>query len=196
VRGFSSAASIFAAMGTIDTSAGEVNIRLLRADEGDALRELRLEAIRTCPTAFGSDVGMTLATNWHERATMCDGSKDQAIFIAELGGDGGGAFGGMTGVYRQTSEKTRHACGIWGVYVRPQLRGRRVGEALLQAAVDWAAKHDGVTIVRLMVTVGNDAALACYRRRGFEITGKEIATIKVDGVEHDEYLMSRRLKAP
>ncbi|MEO6436785.1 MAG: GNAT family N-acetyltransferase [Tepidisphaeraceae bacterium] len=180
-------------MGRIDpTTSADVTVRTIRPDEGERLKTLRLEAITSCPTAFGADVEITLAKDWNERAAASDGTKGEAIFVAEHDD----RLVGMTGVYRHTTAKTRHACGIWGVFVQPAFRGRGVGEALIDAAVDWAAQQDGVTIIRLMVTVGNEAALACYRRCGFEITGKESATIRVDGVEYDEYLLCRRLKAP
>jgi len=165
-------------------------IRLIRADEGDLLRDLRLEAVQRCPTAFTHDEAETLATDWEARAAECAAGVTQAMFFAE---NAGKAIG-MTGIYRQKDAKTRHACGIWGVYVKPEFRGRRIAERLVLAAVEWAQKLDGVTIVRLMVTVGNDAAVACYRRCGFEITGTELAATRVDGIENDEYLMARRLK--
>lgn len=168
----------------------EITIRLIRADEGEALRDLRLEAVRSCPIAFTDDEAETLAMDWNERAAACAGAASQAMFLAEQDG----MPVGMTGVYRHDGAKTRHGCGIWGVYVKPEFRGRRIAEKLVQAAVDWAARQDGVTIVRLMVTVGNDAAVACYRRCGFEISGTEIAATRVDGLENDEYLMYRRLK--
>ena len=168
----------------------DVTIRSIRPGETKLLLDLRLEAVRACPTAFTHDEAETLATDWDERAAECADGVKQALFFAEHAGK---AIG-MTGVYRQKDAKTRHGCGIWGVYVKPEFRGRRIAEKLVLAAVDWAAKCDGVTIVRLMVTVGNDAAVACYRRCGFEITGTELAATRVNGIENDEYLMARRLK--
>ena len=168
-----------------------VVIRSVRADEGAALRELRMEAVRNCPHAFTDDPDETAAMDWEKRARDCADGATEAMFVAEVDG----VLVGMTGAYRHAQAKTRHGCGIWTVYVKPEFRGQRIAEKLVLAAVDWAEKLDGVTIVRLMVTVGNDVALACYRRCGFEITGTELAATRVNGIENDEYLMARRLKA-
>jgi ribosomal protein S18 acetylase RimI-like enzyme len=165
-------------------------IRSIRADEGAALRELRLEAVTKCPIAFTDNPAETMAMDWEKRARDCAAGATEAMFVAEVDGQ----LVGMTGAYRHPQAKTQHGCGIWTVYVKPEFRGRRIAEKLVLAAVDWAQKLDGVTIVRLMVTVGNDSAVACYRRCGFQISGTELAATRVDGIENDEYLMARRLK--
>jgi len=166
-----------------------VEIRLVRPGDGATLKALRLEAITTCTTAFASTVDETHAKDWDERAAMCDGTGDQAIFVA----DHAGQLVGMTGVWRATRPKQMHACSIWGVYVAPAFRRKRVGEALVRAATEWAEGLPGVSVVRLMVVVDNDDAVRCYERCGYTLSGKEIASIDVEGREYDEYLMFRRL---
>ena len=52
------------------------------------------------------------------------------------------------------------------IAVLPEFRGRGVARALIAAAI--ASAHDRrIGSVRLMVEVGNDAAIALYRRLGF-----------------------------
>ena len=58
-----------------------------------------------------------------------------------------------------------------GMYVRPQARGRGVGEALIDAVIDWARDRDTAT-VHLWVTETNKPARMLYERCGFTVTGE------------------------
>ena len=58
------------------------------------------------------------------------------------------------------------------MWVRPGLRGLRVGEALVDAAASWAKEHDFGTLC-LWVTEMNDAARRLYGRCGFTATGEQ-----------------------
>ena len=63
-------------------------------------------------------------------------------------------------------EASRHGYGELGMLVDRAWRGRGVGVALMQAAVDWARSH-GLHKLCLEVFTHNAAAIALYRRCGF-----------------------------
>jgi len=63
------------------------------------------------------------------------------------------------------------AAHIYSVWIAPEHRDRGLGRVLIQAVIDWARTR-GVRVVRLDVTVGNDAAVRFYRRFGFVETGE------------------------
>ena len=131
-------------------SADSVTIRPIAPADALAFRELRLEALRTCPLAFTADVGETEAQPpefWDKRAADSTGEGAQLIMLAVAGGPGSSAstasagtnngqkLVGMTGVYTQSAPKIAHIGHVWGVFVRESHRGRGVGEALMRAAV-------------------------------------------------------------
>ncbi|MEJ0041459.1 MAG: N-acetyltransferase [Rhizomicrobium sp.] len=90
-------------------------------------------------------------------------------------------------------KKHRHQGSIGGFYVRPAFRGCGVGDALMKAALDEAARS--VEHVTLTVTASNAGAIRLYERNGFTVVGRLPASIRIDGVDHDEISMHRRISA-
>jgi RimJ/RimL family protein N-acetyltransferase len=78
----------------------------------------------------------------------------------------GGRIVGMLDV-----EVSRHGFGDFGMLVERGWRGRGVGSALLQAAIDWA-RGLGLHKLCLEVFPHNAAAIALYRKSGFIEEGR------------------------
>ncbi len=78
---------------------------------------------------------------------------------------------------------------IWGVYVKPEWRGRHISESLVRSCLEWA-REKGLAIVKLAVVTTNQPAIQCYERCGFTIYGTEPKAINYDGKYYDEYLMA------
>ncbi len=190
-------------------SAPAITIRRIRPEDAEALRALRLEALRDYPLAFTADLAENEArspASWREQAARCAGRAPEVATAAEAAptppaadapevimlADGGGRLAGMTGVSVPKSAKLGHAGTIWGVYVRPEFQGRGTARRLLEACVDWARARSLVTL-RLSVVVGNDAAKRCYERCGFAVYGIEPLAVRWEGRLYDETLMSLRL---
>jgi RimJ/RimL family protein N-acetyltransferase len=68
-------------------------------------------------------------------------------------------------------EQSRLGFGEIGMIVAADWRGRGVGTALVAAAIDWARAH-GLHKLTLSVFPHNDAAIALYRKFGFEEEGR------------------------
>jgi GNAT superfamily N-acetyltransferase len=136
-----------------------VLVRATTLDDWQALREIRLQGLRDAPGAFGSTYAREIAfepAEWHRRATR-DGS-----FLAFLDEpDPAGLAGGF--------EEEPGVVELVSMFVRPQARGHRVGEALVDAVAAWA-KAKGATSVHLWVTETNKAAIRLYERCGFTVT--------------------------
>ena len=75
------------------------------------------------------------------------------------------------------------------MWVRPDARGRGVGDALIEAVEAWA-RRTGAATVRLAVAEGNDRAEALYRRHGYRRTGE--VDHMPDGVRR-EYVLAKAL---
>lgn len=93
-----------------------------------------------------------------------------ALFARSAGGSvvavAGGQIIGMLHV-----EASRHGFGELGMLVHRDWRGRGIGAALVQAAIDWARGH-GLHKLCLEVFAQNAAAIALYRKYGFVEEGR------------------------
>lgn len=133
-------------------------------------RQLMLHAYTAAADAF--------TTTTEERAAAPDSWWLQRI--ADPGGlsRAFGAFVGDELVGTVTLEfsakaKTRHKALVIGMFVHESARGRGAGRRLMQAALQAAAERDGVRVITLTVTEGNEAAIALYRACGFAAFGTE-----------------------
>lgn len=70
-------------------------------------------------------------------------------------------------------EQSRFGFGEIGMAVAREWRGRGVGSALLEAALDWARER-GLHKLSLSVFVHNTAAIALYRKFGFVEEGRRV----------------------
>ncbi len=165
-------------------SGSDFDIRPVTRREATAWRALRLEALKNHPLAFMSS---------YEEAV-----KRDLAFFAERIPEPAGAdvlFGvyvadelrGCAGFGREPGAKERHKGFMWGVYLRPELRGRGVGEALVGRLLDHARGQ--VALLRCSVTTRNTAARDLYRRMGFIEYGIEPRSLRYEGVDYDEALL-------
>jgi ribosomal-protein-alanine N-acetyltransferase len=107
---------------------------------------------------FG-DTAWTAAAFWSELAHP----DSRCYLVAE--GDPDGDLLGYAGVMFSGSEAD-----VQTLAVTPSAQGRGIGALLLRALIDRAARR-GATSVLLEVRADNDAAIALYRRSGFERIG-------------------------
>jgi ribosomal protein S18 acetylase RimI-like enzyme len=176
---------------SLDTPRGKVTIRPSREQDVYAYRDLRQEALRLHPEAFGGDYEESLAyplERWQKNVRDGAGSEKSILFVAEADG----VLVGMTGIYRHDGVKMRHSANIWGVYVRSEWRGLGIIDALLAACLDWATAQR-VRLAKLSVVTTNVPAIRSYVRAGFSVYGLEPEVIMVGGSYYDELLMVRRL---
>lgn len=135
-------------------------MRELTAADLDAAMDLHAEVARE---------GRWIATEYpFDRAERRDRFRgfiddpDQASFVV----DADGAIVGHGGAGRRSSAVPVSV----GMMVRAGWRGRGVGSALLAACIDWA-RSAGAHKVTLEVWPHNEAALALYRKFGFQQEG-------------------------
>ncbi len=137
-------------------------IRSVRLSDLAAFKELRLESLREHPEAFGAayeDESLMSDAAWSERLAKSIDSLSAAVFVAEEDG----RLCGMTGVWVNAGAKQNHSGGIWGVYVRPQFRGQKLADRLMNEALAWCRSRK-LRLVRLTVVAGNPSAIRCYAR--------------------------------
>jgi GNAT superfamily N-acetyltransferase len=139
-----------------------VLVRETVTGDWQALRDIRLEALREAPTAFGSTHQQEAArdeAHWHDRISR------GGTFLAYIPEAAEPA--GLVGGYLEDPATAE----LVSMYVRPRARGRGVGEALVVAVIDWA-RDKNAAHVHLWVTETNAHARALYGRLGFTLTGE------------------------
>lgn len=141
-------------------------VRRVRADDWEALKALRLRALRTDPQAFGGTLAeeeALPASRWSERARQAATSPVSGQWIAE------DAAGGLVGSCVLTELEGRvHVFAMW---VDPSVRGRGVGGRLLDAALAWGDHALPGREVQLEVNPRQTTAVQLYEARGFHRTG-------------------------
>ena len=175
---------------SIDSAVG---IRPAVESEIVELCRLRMDALRTEPTAFSRDYDAASAMSQEEWAAWFRARSDGTSRVIHVASTSDG-LAGMAGIARENTPKTRHGGFIWGVYVRPDDRGRKIGRQLIEACLQWA-KDQGVETVRLDVNSINVAAIRLYASCGFRVVGLIPKVLKVDGVTYDELVMVHEVGA-
>jgi GNAT superfamily N-acetyltransferase len=69
--------------------------------------------------------------------------------------------------------KTKHKALVIGMYVTSAARGRGTGRALLEATIEHAKAREGLLLLTLTATEGNESAIRLYRAAGFDVFGIE-----------------------
>ncbi|MCL9655022.1 GNAT family N-acetyltransferase [Pseudomonas protegens] len=144
------------------------HIRHLTPDDAAQYRALMLEAYERHPQAFTSSVRERekLPLAWW--GARLDGELDLM-----LGAFDRGRLAGIVGLAFELREKARHKATLFGLYVTAEQRGSGLGRQLVQHLLAEAAGYEGLRLVQLTVTAGNDAALSVYQRCGFVQFGLE-----------------------
>ncbi len=162
--------------------------RSLGPDDGPAFQALRLRGLLECPSVFVASHAEEAATPLADVAKRLEPAAGRAVF----GAFDDGVLVGVVGLVREHYRKLAHKGFVWGMYVAPEARRQGTGAALLAHALTHAANAWRLRQVNIGANAANDAALALYRRLGFERYGVERDFLCVDGVFHDECQMAWR----
>jgi len=153
-----------------------MEIRILQPAEAEALFALRRQALEDAPLAFAASPEDDRAASPDAVREVLGSGPDSAVFGAI-----DGSLLGMLGLYREPKRKMAHKVYLWGMYVRPEGRGRGLARALMTAALGHARTLAGVTQVQISVTDDADTAGRLYEELGFRIWGTEPDAIRHGG---------------
>ncbi len=159
-------------------------MRRIRPDEGAALRDVRLRALGTDPAVFGStwerEAELTDG-EWADRALDSARGDERATFVAEVDG----RLMGLVGGYRaEPGASTIHVISMW---TDPEVRGRGIGRALIEAVVAHA-RITGAERVDLRVMRTNSSARALYEAAGF-VPGEGEPPPTIDACRDEDWMV-------
>jgi RimJ/RimL family protein N-acetyltransferase len=79
---------------------------------------------------------------------------------------------------------------VLGISVAREWRNRRIGSALMQRAIHWAAGEGALRRIELNVFATNAAAIRLYQRFGFVIEGRRKDAVGVGNGFVDDFVMA------
>lgn len=165
-----------------------MSIRPLGPDDLPAFYDVRLQGLHEHPYAFATTLQAWLdAPHASHLALLEQSARDESLRL--LGWQDDEGLWGLVGLKRELAEGLHHKATLWGLYVRPQARGRGIGAALVRGALAHASARWGVLQVRLVVTTASAHAVRLFLQEGFERFGVEPRARLVQGRFYDQAYM-------
>lgn len=162
-------------------------IRRLTEDDWLEFSRIRLRALLTDPSVFGSNYereAQFTETHWRGRLR----ATDNAIFLVSEGD----APIGMTSVSIDREDPTGKTALFWGTWLAPAARGRGLSKLLYRTRIDWAKAHKSVERIVVSHRVSNLASKRANQKHGFVFTHKTERTW-TDGATEDEIFYELKL---
>ena len=156
--------------------------RLIEPRHAEALRALRIRSVKEYPSAFGASVEEETALSIEQVAQQLSEELSASYWRGEFNH---AILIGMVHLFRYQRPKVRHKTMLGGMYILPEYQRRGIGRALLEDTISFAKTLEGVEMITLAVTVGNEAARKLYVSAGFIPFGIELRYIRVDKTYHD-----------
>lgn len=156
----------------------DLTIRDVVADDAMAIEQLRAHVYQTDPRTFSAPVeppttrsveflsgvlasyadrtdGLILgAFEPHDSSVRTFAERDRELV-------------GMVGCERMAAPYERHRARVWGLYIRQDHRRCGVATALLQRALRFVQRLDGIERIELETTSASVAAIGLYETLGF-----------------------------
>ena len=142
-------------------------------------------AIRMCPQVMRNTLALPYMSVESARARLANLPEGSHVIVAEMDGH----VVGQAWLERRWG-RCAHV-GQPGIMVHDDYTRRGIGTALLGAIVHLAGNWLGLWRLELEVYTDNEAAIALYRKFGFEVEGTKRCFALRDGAYVDTYMMAR-----
>lgn len=149
-------------------------VRRVRSDEWEALRDLRLRALRDEPRAFSTTIAEATLRDeawWREAAARGAAGTSWITFVAEDHGDLVGMASGHFPTEGHHPHEDPVIAELMQMFVAAEARRRGVGRRLVESVAAWACAS-GSRMLRLHVVLAMPEAVAFYTSLGFSDTGR------------------------
>lgn len=165
-----------------------MHIRRLTPTDSSEFQTLRLTGLKDEPASFGS--------SYEEEKDFSVSTIEGRLAIRPDRGPFGAfeneSLIGVVALGREDRVKLKHKALIWGMYVKPEFRGKGIARALLGEVLSLARSVPEVKQVNLCVNARNPVAIRLYESFGFKAFGREPGSMLINGELHDELHMYLR----
>ncbi len=148
----------------------EITYRALGPDDLSEYRRTRISCLQHYPDNFGT----TAEEEMQAAVLKLDGSVTHpGEHHFTMGAfDAGNVLIGICGFLAETRKKTQHRGEIVQMFVEPAYKGRGIGMALLQHAINKAFSSPQIEQIILSAVFENEKAIQLYQRAGFVEYGR------------------------
>lgn len=145
-----------------------------------------IQAIYAQPSCFGGTLQLPYPSldMWKKR--LNNWGDDHFSLVAELNGQIVGQLG-----FEVSSRPRRKHAANFGMGVSEAHQGKGIGSKLIETMLDMAINWMQVKRIELEVYTDNDAAIALYKKHGFEIEGTARKHAFRDGQYVDTHFMAK-----
>ena len=161
--------------------------RRLEAQDYPAYEALRYFALDYAPSAFGSS---NVEEKEYREKRFMERVNHSDHFI--LGAFDEGELVGIVGFLAHQRIKTKHKGDLISMFVDPESHGKGIGSALVKMALEEAFSYPQICKIDLSVEANNSAAIALYRKMGFEEWGRERDALRIGEEFVDLIYMGRQ----
>jgi putative acetyltransferase len=158
----------------------DVEIRPVRADDAEAIHQLRL-----LPSSIDNTMAIPSERLSRTQSRIDNSGPDDHVFVAVIDGQVVGMAGLHVGV-----GKGRH-CASLGIMVHDRFQGRGIGRELMDMLLHMADNFLGLNRVELEVYPDNSRAIKLYESSGFEHEGRRRKAVWRHGEYQDVLVMGR-----
>ena len=165
-----------------------ISIRRLTEDDWRLFSEIRLKALQSDPSAFGSNYAFEskfTEDDWRRRLQNAD-SAIYVIFADETPI-------GITGVGVDRADSTRRTAIFWGSWLESEFRRRGISDLMYKTRIEWAKDHPDIERIIVAHRASNAASKYANQQHGFVFTHSHEITWS-DGVTEDEVWYELKLK--
>jgi ribosomal protein S18 acetylase RimI-like enzyme len=144
-------------------------VRQFKTTEWQAYKDLRLNALKESPEAFGSiyeDAVKNEDINWKNRLAQTSAKNDYPM-VALVGDE----FAGLGWVMVEPPEND--VAHLYQMWVDPRFRRLGLGRALVESGINWTRSR-GTKSMLLEVTCGDRPARRLYDSLGFVSKGDPV----------------------
>lgn len=162
------------------------NIRRLGDDDVEQFRTLRLESLQLAPEAYPTryDDASAEELGYFQgllRKNIIMGVFDDANKLIGIAGYG----------QRQDRPKMAHTGRIWGIYIKPDARGKGFGEKLIRTLLEQIPSN--IERTYMSIVSRNETSVGLYEKLGFETYGRRPKSLKDGDNYYDQILMCKEM---
>ena len=160
-------------------------IKKLLADRWEDYRDLRLEALKQDPNAFGS--------SYEEEVILSKDVWEKRIKDVLFALSNNKPIGMIVFIFDKKM-KTKHIANIYGVYVKKEYRGLGIGSKLIKSAISKIMKNKTIIKIKLKVNPKQKAAVNLYMKFGFTVAGRLKKELIVNSRFYDDLIMEKIIR--